>query len=58
MDAGLGNPVFWLSMALALAAAYVVALPVNRALLARGKGMHHRRLTRAMPGIDGSTAKD
>jgi hypothetical protein len=38
MDAGLVNPVFWLSMALALAAAFFAAWPVNRWLLARGKG--------------------
>jgi len=38
MDAGLVNPVFWLSMMLALAAAFVAAFPVNRYLLTRGKG--------------------
>ena len=38
MDAGLVNPVFWLSMALALTAAFFAAWPVNRWLLARGKG--------------------
>lgn len=38
MDAGLVNPVFWLSMILALSAAFVVAFPVNRALIDRGKG--------------------
>ena len=38
MDAGLVNVVFWLSMMLSLAAAFVAAYPVNRALLARGKG--------------------
>ena len=38
MDAGLVNPIFWLSMALALTAAFFAALPVNRYLLARGKG--------------------
>jgi hypothetical protein len=38
MDAGLVNPVFWLSMMLALAAAFVVAFPVNRALIDRGRG--------------------
>ncbi len=44
MDAGLVNPVFWLSMILALSAAFVVAFPVNRALIDRGKGhalTHH-----------------
>lgn len=38
MDAGLVNPVFWGGMMVALAAAFVVAVPVNRALLARGQG--------------------
>ena len=38
MNAGLVNPVFWLSMALALTAAFFAAWPVNRWLLARGKG--------------------
>ncbi len=38
MDAGLVNPVFWLSMMLALTTAFFAAWPVNRYLLARGKG--------------------
>jgi hypothetical protein len=38
MDAGLVNPVFWLSMMIALTAAFFAAWPVNRYLLARGKG--------------------
>jgi Domain of unknown function (DUF4396) len=38
MDAGLDSLLFWGSLAFALAAAFVVALPVNRALIARGKG--------------------
>ncbi|PUA81429.1 hypothetical protein C7S10_09585 [Nocardioides currus] len=38
MDAGLVNPVFWLSMMLALAVAFVAAFPVNRALIDRGQG--------------------
>lgn len=38
MDAGLVNPVFWLSMMLALTAAFFAAWPVNRYQLARGKG--------------------
>jgi hypothetical protein len=44
MDAGLNNPVFWLGMMIALAAAFVAAYPVNRYLLSRGKGhalTHH-----------------
>lgn len=38
MEAGLVNPVFWLSMALALTAAFFAAFPVNRYLLQKGKG--------------------
>ena len=38
MDAGLVNPVFWIGMIIALAAAFVVAFPVNRYLMDRGKG--------------------
>jgi hypothetical protein len=38
LDAGLGDLLFWGSLAFALAVAGVVALPVNRWLLARGKG--------------------
>ena len=38
MDAGLVNWVFWVSMMIALTAAFFAAYPVNRYLLARGKG--------------------
>ena len=38
MEAGLTSVLFWGSLAVALAVAFVVALPVNRALIARGKG--------------------
>lgn len=38
MAKGLGNPIFWLSMAIALGVAYFCALPVNRWLLKKGKG--------------------
>ncbi|WP_226344299.1 DUF4396 domain-containing protein [Agilicoccus flavus] len=38
MDAGLTNPLFWVSMAIALLVAFFAALPVNRYLLRRGKG--------------------
>jgi hypothetical protein len=38
MGAGLVNPVFWLSMTLALAVAFAAAFPVNRYLLTKGKG--------------------
>jgi hypothetical protein len=38
MEAGLTSPLFWGSLALALLVAFVVTVPVNRWLLARGKG--------------------
>jgi hypothetical protein len=59
MDAGLVNPIFWLSMALALTAAFFAALPVNRYLLARGKGhalthqYHHANHTDHAEHVDG-----
>ena len=36
--AGLGDALFWWSLAASLAIAFVVALPVNRWLIARGRG--------------------
>jgi hypothetical protein len=47
MAAGLTDGLFWGSLALALAVAFIVTVPVNRALIARGRGhavvhqMHH-----------------
>ncbi len=46
MSASLGEALFWWSTALSLALAFVVALPVNRRLIARGRGhavvhVHH-----------------
>jgi hypothetical protein len=47
MDAGLGDILFWGSLALSLALAFVAAFPVNRWLIARGlghavmHGVHH-----------------
>jgi hypothetical protein len=38
MDAGLGSPLFWGSLAFALVIAGVAAFPVNRYLISRGKG--------------------
>ena len=38
MEAGLGNLLFWGSLAFALVVAFVVAFPVNRWLIARGRG--------------------
>ncbi len=48
MEAGLADWLFWASLALALAVAFVVTLPVNRWLIARGRGhavahAHHHR---------------
>jgi hypothetical protein len=44
MDAALGDWLFWGSLAVALVIAFVVTVPVNRALIVRGKGhavVHH-----------------
>jgi HAMP domain-containing protein len=38
MDAGLADLLFWGSLAIALVIAFVAAFPVNRALIARGRG--------------------
>jgi hypothetical protein len=38
MEAGLTSPLFWGSLAGALAVAFVVTVPVNRWLISRGKG--------------------
>ena len=38
MDAGLGSLLFWGSLALALAVAFIAAFPVNKYLISRGKG--------------------
>jgi hypothetical protein len=38
MDAGLGSWLFWGALAVALAVAFAVTVPVNRALIARGRG--------------------
>ena len=38
MDAGLTSPLFWGALAFALAVAFVAAFPLNRYLIARGKG--------------------
>ena len=49
MDAGLVNWVFWVSMMIALTFAFLAAYPVNRYLLARGKG---HALTHAYHGAE------
>jgi hypothetical protein len=38
MDAGLSSALFWGALAVALAVAFVVTVPVNRALIKRGRG--------------------
>ena len=38
MEAGLTGPLFWASLAFALAVAFVLTVPVNRWLIARGRG--------------------
>lgn len=38
MDAGLDSGLFWGALTFALAVAFVAALPVNRWLIARGRG--------------------
>jgi hypothetical protein len=38
MEAGLAHPLFWASLAAALAIAFAVTVPVNRAMIGRGKG--------------------
>ena len=54
MDASLSTPLFWGSLALALGVAGVAAFPVNRWLIARGKGhavvhQHHSPTPGAAP---------
>jgi hypothetical protein len=38
MEAGLGDALFWGSLAFALAVAWVAAFPLNRWLISRGRG--------------------
>jgi len=38
IDAGLSDALFWWSLAASLVVAFVVTVPVNRAMIARGKG--------------------
>lgn len=52
MDSGLGDPLFWGSLGVALAIAGAAALPVNRWLLKRGKGhavMHETGIHGGLP---------
>lgn len=38
MDAHLSDPIFWIVLAIALAAAFVITVPVNKWMIGRGKG--------------------
>ncbi len=53
MEAGLVNWVFWISMMIALTAAFLAAYPVNRYLLQRGKG---HALTHEYHGVTGDSS--
>lgn len=61
MEAGLGSRLFWGSLSFALAVAAVVTVPVNRYLIARGKGhavvhrtgVHGGPPVKAVAGISG-----
>ena len=53
MDAGLADPWFWGALAIALAVAFVVTVPVNYLLIGRGKGhavVHSLHRTPPRPG--------
>jgi hypothetical protein len=52
MEAGLGDLLFWGALAVALAVAFVVTVPVNRRLIARGRG--HAVVHRFHGGGDGA----
>ena len=58
MEAGLASPLFWGSLAVALGIAFVVTVPVNRWLIARGRGhavvhQYHRDEAHAAHGDGG-----
>jgi Domain of unknown function (DUF4396) len=38
LDAGLSDALFWVSLAASLVVAFVITVPVNRAMIARGRG--------------------
>lgn len=38
LDAGLGDGLFWWSLGVSLLIAFVITVPVNRRLIARGRG--------------------
>ena len=54
MDAGLGSLLFWASLAFSLAIAAVAAFPVNRWLIARGRGHAVVHAHHAAPAKTGS----
>ncbi|MFZ2836173.1 MAG: DUF4396 domain-containing protein [Candidatus Saccharimonadales bacterium] len=54
MTAGIVNPVFWLSMPIALIAAYLAAYPVNKYLLSKNKG--HALIMKYHPAHDGNVS--
>jgi Domain of unknown function (DUF4396) len=54
LSAGLGDPLFWWSLGASLLVAFVITVPVNRWMIARGKGHavgheyhHHHRASAA-----------
>ena len=51
MEAGLGDLLFWASLAFALAIAWVAAFPVNRWLISKGRGhaLVHWHHTHSLP---------
>lgn len=58
MDAGLGDALFWGSLALSLAVAFVLTVPVNRWLIARGRGhavVHHLHAGHVAPDVPSTT---
>ena len=56
MDAGLISPLFWGALAFALLVAFVVTVPVNRWLIARGKG--HAVVHQHHQGVSGDGGQD
>ena len=51
MEAGLADLLFWASLSLSLAVAFVLTVPVNRAMIARGLG--HAKAHAAHAGHSG-----
>ncbi len=55
MEAGLPDLLFWASLAIALTIAFVVTVPVNRAMIARGLG--HAKAHAAHSGLSGLSGR-